>query len=117
MGALLMQGIGNPWIPILWILFCLLAAYMMVRYDVQKRVPSALAIGTLWGILYGILWFIFFTASPANNVIYKATFGNPDWISLPYWVLLTALTTGLAAGILIAIFTWMLKKVVPVKTP
>ncbi|MDC8005394.1 hypothetical protein POV27_15125 [Aureisphaera galaxeae] len=116
MGALLVKGIGNPWIIIFWTLFGLLTAYMLSRYIPEKWFPTALAIGTLWGIFHNILESIFFDTYLVNNEGYTQVLSNPNWIRARYWVLLTGPIVGLGTGFLIAIFTWLLKKVVAVKT-
>ncbi|MBX2828544.1 MAG: hypothetical protein KTR22_10280 [Flavobacteriaceae bacterium] len=109
LGILSAWGIKAPWILIPTIFFCLLAAYMLVRYDLKKWFPTAIAIGMLWGILQQSFQALYFETPMEHSAIFEG-------ISTRHWNLLTGVLTGLATGILIAIFTWILKKVVPVKT-
>ncbi len=116
MGSLLVLGISVYWVFIFYTLCCLLTAYLLTRYLSEKRFISAMTIGTLWGILQHSILFLFFNTYLVNNLDYENILSVPQGIHTHYWILPAGLFIGLASGLLIAIFTWLLKKVVPLKT-
>lgn len=70
----------------------------------------ALATAVVWAILHNALEAVFFDAYLRNNPGYAERLSNPPWIPARYFVLLTAPFAGLATGLIIAVLTWIARR-------